>query len=729
MSQVNQDVRPSAGVTSQEIQSHPSGGAGHRLAPLFNFSSLAVIGASESGSHAASSYRALQQLGFQGQFYPVNPRRAEINGMKAYPSVGDIPGPVDAALVVIPQRFVVRAVEECADRGTRAVIIISAGFAEAGAEGREVQNQLTSLIRQRDLLVVGPNCLGMISVANHCGAWSGMLPEGLHAGSIGVVSNSGGLLNEVTSYGTSRGLGFSHMVSSGNEAGLTSADMIDFYVSDPATSVILAILETVRDPDLFVKAAERAAAARKPLVVLKMGASQKGLQAAQTHTGALAGSDDVYSAFFRQRGIIRVNDIDELIDMGVLLSHAVDVLRVHPTERVGIIEISGGGKGLFCDTSARAGVDLPDLAPETLDRLKDLPDYIDLTNPMDTGGSWNQPDKATVYPQVLDAFASQPDMDVIVSRYTIPRQGPLNALNDRLSEMQAARTQHPDRLFVVLSRTADQFTDEWRQAIQQQDVAFLPGYGRGMQALGKLGDYSRFIWRNEAPVEPPSPLAAGHPGQGQVLNEIEAKQLVSAAGIPVVATTWARSAEEAVAMGSAAGFPVAAKVISPQIVHKSDVGGVRLNLQDARAVEDAFASLKALAEARGARFQGVAIQPMATPGVEVVLGAHRDPQFGPVILFGLGGIAVEVTRDVALRVAPIDESEAASMLTQIRAHALLEGARGQRPVDRAALASALARLSNLMLVRPDITSLDLNPVFAYSDGAIAVDARVELQAP
>ncbi|HLG73471.1 MAG TPA: acetate--CoA ligase family protein [Chloroflexota bacterium] len=698
----------------------------HRLSALFDFQSVAVVGASDTNHTGLGTYQALKALNFQGRYYPVNPRRDEVHGLKAYPSVSALPETPDMVVVAIPREGVPDVIDEAAKRGAKAAVILAAGFLEQDELGAQLQARITATARQSGLLVIGPNCLGIASLTHRTAACS-MGVQGLTAGNVGVISNSGGLLNEVMSCGSGRGIGFSHLVSSGNEAGVTAADVIDFFVEDPATDVILGVLETARDPGLFVAAAERALAARKPIVIMKMGSSEKAARSTLTHTGAMAGSDAVYTALFRQKGIIRVGDLDELVDMGSLFATSIGVLRQRRLERTAVIEISGGGKGLVSDTAAAAGVDLPDLPEPVVEDLRaKLPDFIEPSNPMDSGGSWGDANKPKVYPIVLEAFASQPDFDVILSRYTVPRTGGIGPLAARLDEMEAARAAHPDRLFGILSRTSDQFSDEWAEAIRARNIPFVQGYGRGLRAIGRLAEYSRAVHGPAAPHQP-SPVETGE-GEGEgshqtALSEIESKQILKEAGIAVVETVAAATREQAVAEANRLGYPVALKVISPAITHKSDSGGVRLNLADTQAVEDAFDHLMRLDGA-----QAVAVQRMAKPGLEVVLGAHRDAQFGAVILFGLGGIFVEVLHDVALRVAPLTEPDARSMLGDIRGRALLDGLRGQPPADRAAITQALLSLSRLMLSRPDIASIDVNPAFAYADGLLAVDARVELSA-
>ena len=709
----------------------------HPIEPLFNFQSVAVVGATERSGYGSRTYLTLREMDSPVRYYPVNPRYQELHGVRAYPDLASLPETPDAVYIAVARDRVVPTLQSCADLGVKAVVTISAGFAEEGTdEGRALQAALPAIAERHRIPVIGPNCFGIASLVYKTAAFAGSGLATSRTGNVAVISNSGGMLNEIISYGNARGIGFSHLASTGNEAVVSAADLLDYFVQDPHTDVVIAILEAVRNPALFVAAAERAVAARKPLVILKMGVSSKGAMSAYTHTGALAGSDQVYSALFRQKGIIRVDDMDDLIQMGALLGPAVPVLRRRPLERAAVIEISGGGKELLCDTAAAAGVELPDPTPETLAIMAPgLPANVLPTNPMDTTGNWNSPWLDQLYPVVLEGFASQPDVDMVVSRFGIPRTGPLGHIQKRLDEMLAARAAHPDRLFPILTRTADQFTEEWTRAIVEHDLAFVLGFGRGMQALGRLAAYSRYL--RERAAAPSTPRSSAVPpglldrtlADRAVLNEVEAKDLLRAAGLPVILTGWARTPGEAVSLADTYGYPCAAKVLSPEIVHKSDVGGVRLGLADAAAVRKTFADLQAIAVAAGGEFHGIAVQPMAAPGLELVLGANRDPQFGPVVLVGLGGIFVEALHDVALRVAPLSEWDARTMLDDIRGRGLLGGVRGQPPVDRDALVHALLRLSDIMLSEPRIASIDLNPVLAGPDGLIAVDARVVLASP
>jgi acyl-CoA synthetase (NDP forming) len=522
------------------------------------------------------------------------------------------------------------------------------------------------------------------------------------------------------------------LVSCGNEADVTCADAIDYYADDPGTQVIIAIIETVRDPGLFISALEKAAAARKPVIVLKLGMSAKGAQSALSHTGALAGDEAVFDALLRQKSAIRAADIDELVDLAAIFSKVGDRLTARPLERVGVVEISGGSCELICDIAEAAGVTLPEPSAATSAALRTvLQGYLAPANPVDTGLLWINPAMGTVYTVALAALAAQDDIDIVVSRFIVPSEGELGALHDRLAELGAARKAHPGRLFVVMSPTSIQYVDEWKAALAEHDIAFVPGFRRGLSALGKLADYSRLIRTFTYSVGPAHARGpSAETTASLVLNEVEAKALVAEAGLPVVPTHLARSAEEATALARQLGFPVAVKLMSPQMTHKSDVGGVRLNLATADAVTDAFGDFAALVSATpGAQFEGMSVQAMARPGLELVLGAHRDPQFGPVLMFGLGGVFVEIMHDTVLRVAPISRHDAEAMLAGIRAATMLDGVRGRPGIDREAVTDALLKLSTLMLERPDIESIDLNPIFAYPDGLLVADARVILRQP
>ncbi len=354
---------------------------------------------------------------------------------------------------------------------------------------------------------------------------------------------------------------------------------------------------------------------------------------------------------------------------------------------------------------------------------------------MDSGGFWGDAEKPTVYPACLEVFASEPNVDIVVSRYTLPQTGELGALEARLSELETARAAHPDKLFPILSRTSIQYSDEWLEAIRSHRLVFLQGYGHGLRALGRLAEYSRAVHgegTEPAPSQDGSDAtqrqdASGEQAAaGRTLGEVESKGILASAGIPTIETVLANTPDEAVAQAERLGYPVALKVSSPEIVHKSDQGGVLLGLNDAAAVKGGFAKLREVAAKGSATFEGVTVQPMAAPGLEIILGGHRDPQFGPVIAFGLGGVFVEVLNDIALRVAPLSARDAKAMLDEIQGRSLLDGARGQPACDRSAITDALCRLSELMLSRPDIASIDANPAFAYSQGLVVVDGRVQL---
>jgi acyl-CoA synthetase (NDP forming) len=575
--------------------------------------------------------------------------------MQAYPNVASLPETPDMVAIAVPRDAVPGVIEECAQRGVRAAVILADGFVERDAHGAALQAHVSATARESGLLVVGPNCFGTVSVVNRCAAFS--VPPPTWPGNVALISHSGGLLLEFARASSSRGFGFSHLVSAGNEAGVTAADYIDYFVADPFTDVILGIIESVRDPESFVAACSRALAARKPIALLKMGVSQKGARAAATHTGAVAGSPAVHAALFRQKGIIQVGDLDELVDMGSIFSSAVGLLRQRRLERAAFIGISGGGKDLVCDTAEAAGVEFPELSEVGAEKLRAvLSDEYYATNPVDIGGTWADTDKSDIYPVCLEVFASEPDVDMVISD-AFSRAGSAG-IRARLVDLEIARAAHPDRLFALLARTTDGASDEWSAAIREGHLVFLQGYGRGMRALGRLAEYSRFLHGDGAVHAGEEQfegrrLSADHAAAGLVLDEIETKQILTAAGIPM----------------------------------------------DGQAT--------------------------AAPGLQIILRAIRDPQFGPLIAFGLSG-TLEVLDDFALRVAPLTANDARAMLGEIRARRLLDGFRGQPSVDRAAIENALVQLSNLMLKRPDIVSIDVDPAFAYRRGLVAVDARIEL---
>lgn len=700
------------------------------LSPLFNFRSMVFVGASDSSHFGLGAYRAMREVGFDGAYYPINPKREIVHETKAYPSVADIPGDVEGAVIAVAREHVIPAFKQAIDKGVKAVVVLSGNFGEGDDTGKALQAELAALARNNDVILIGPNCMGAASVLNGRALYQGRGMGAAIKGGISVVSNSGGLMNEFLHYGNARALGFAHLVSSGNEADVSCSQLIDWYVDDPDTRVIVAILETVREPALFVEALDRAATAGKPVLVLKLGISVKGAASAITHTGAMAGDNAVWDALLDQKGAVRARDIDELVDLAAIFSNIGDILQKRPLERAAVLEISGGSCELVCDVAEAAGVDLPEPSGATEAAIRPLmQEFLHVANPIDIGYLWTNPAMGAIYPHALDAFARQDDIDIVVSRYIVPPEEAMGALHDRLAELDVARKAHPDRFFVVASPTSNQYQVEWKAALAQYGLPFVPGFNRAFSALGKLADYSRRI----RAYQPQGATLAAASITGEthitILNEVEAKDLLTQAGLPVVETRLANSADEAAALGAAIGFPVAAKLMSPQMTHKSDAGGVRLNLRTAEELRTAYADFaEIVAGVPGAVYEGMSVQAMAPPGgLELVLGAHRDPQFGPVILFGLGGIFVEILKDTTLKVAPLSLRDAEAMMEGIRAAEMLHGVRGKAGVDRMAVAKALVDLSALMLARADIESVDVNPAFAYPDGLRVADARIVLQ--
>ena len=701
------------------------------LAPLLRFESVAFIGASDSSNFGKGAYRALNEIGYSGRYFPVNPNRTRVHEVQAFPTVRDIPQPIEAAVIALRRDSVLRAVEDSIEQGAKALVVLSSNFAEADQEGRDLQAHIAAYAHERNIILVGPNCLGVASFVNRCALFQGRGLGAVRLGNVGLVSQSGGILIESLAYSTARGVGFSHIFSTGNEAAITFEDALDFLVDDPATAVLVAVIETSRNPALFLAAAERAATLGKPLIVLKLGVSEKGAQSAMTHTGALTGSEKVWKAALRQHAAVSARDIDELVDLIAIFSGAADKLRARGLQNVGIIEISGGATELNCDLAEAAGVTLPSIAKDAEPALRAaLPEFLAINNPLDLGIVWVDPAMATRYPAALEAFANTPEIDVIVSRYIVPPDGPLGDLNLRINELEVIRTRHPDRLFVAMTPTSERFSPEWTAAVARLKIPFLQGLGRGMDAMSKLAAYSRAIDRRRRPT-----TAGAHSWNAiksfewrhtaPILSEIDSKNVLRNIGLPVVPTVLATSVEAAATAAEKIGYPVVAKIVSPQLTHKSDVGGVRLNIRSSEDLAQVFAQFRDLVEARdGAQFQGISVQPMAPSGLEIIIGAERDPQVGPVIVFGLGGVLVEVLSDVTIKLAPLSFDEALQMLEDIRGRALLYGARGRAAADRLAIANVLVRVSELMIAEPTISSIDINPAFVYADGLSIVDARI-----
>jgi acetyl coenzyme A synthetase (ADP forming)-like protein len=704
------------------------------LRPLFRPSSVAVVGASRNP--ASIGYRILEALvmnRFQGPVYPVNPQASVVGSIRAYPSVRELPEAVDLAVIAVPREAVLAVVDECAERGVRALVVITAGFAEVGAEGRALQDRLVDKVRGYGMRMVGPNCLGLLNTDPAIQLNASFSPIFPPPGRVAMSSQSGALGLAILGYARQLQLGLSTFVSVGNKADVSGNDLLQYWEEDEHTDVILLYLESFGNPRRFARIARRVSR-RKPIIVIKSGRTKAGSRAAGSHTAALAASDVAVEALFRQTGVIRADTLAEMFDLAAVLSS-----QPLPRGRRVAIVTNAGGPGILCvDACEAGGLSVPELSDATKARLRAfLPPQASLGNPVDMIASAG-PEH---YRRTIETLLTADEVDQLVVIY-IPidlAQKPL-ILDAIAAGITAGRAAGGAGKLVLASIMVEEGSNQPLQAGAES----IPAYAfpeAAAHVLSKVADYAE--WRAQPSgmlleYDDASPqiareicqMALAERGAGWLATE-EIRQLLLAMGLPVAPGGVAHNADEAVELAEQVGFPVAVKLASHVIVHKTEMGAIFLNLQNDAEVRQAFETMRRQLTAQGQQeaMEGVLVQPMVSGGVEVMVGVTADPLFGPLIAFGLGGIHVEVLGDVCFRVTPLTDRDASEMVQGIRGHRLLEGYRGHPPADTKALEEVLLRISFLVEQIPEITELDLNPIFALppGEGCQIVDARLRVE--
>jgi acetyltransferase len=687
------------------------------LEAFFEAGSVAVVGASTDPAKVGGSALAnLRAAGFPGRLVPVNAARAVVQGLPAVPSLLDVDGPVDLAVIAVPAPGVLAVLKQCVTKGVPAAVVISAGFREAGAEGRAREDELRAWVAAAPLRVIGPNCLGWIRPGRRLNLTfaPGMPP----AGALGFFSHSGALATAILDWSREHGLGFSLLASLGNQADVNETDVVRALAGDPQTRVILGYLEGVADGRAFFDALAEAAA-RKPCVLMKAGRSAEGARAVSSHTGALAGSDRAFDAAVRQAGALRVATLEELFDV----ARALEAGRTPPGRRV-ILVTNGGGLGILATDAAReAGLEVAPLAAAVQARLRAaLPAHAATPNPVDLVGDATP----ARYGAALEVLVPEPASLVVM----LAPQAATDAAGVARAVLGAVR-ERTTPVLAVLAGGA-----RVRPGVAALEDGGVPCYPFPERAVRALGHAVALSARRRPGPPPPAPDAGRLAAAARAaraagrLGLLEGAPLLAACDIPVVPARLARSPAEAAEVARALGGPVAVKIVSPDITHKTDVGGVTLGLASPEAAASAAARmLEEVARRRpAARLEGVLVQAMAGgAAAELILGLVRDPQFGPLVVVGFGGIFVEVLDDVATRLAPVDAAEAGLMLAELRLAPALRGARGRPAADLEALAGVVSRFSRLALDLPDLLELEINPLLAGPDGARALDVRGRFQ--
>jgi acyl-CoA synthetase (NDP forming) len=716
---------------------------------LFSADSIAVIGAKDvPGSWGLDAMRAAvasAKVKKGRRVYAVNPNCSEVLGIKCHDTILDINETVDLAIIVVPAAIVPQVFKQCAEKKVKAAVIVSAGFAEVDEEGARLEAEVVAIARKAGIHFVGPNCIGHADLHSHVASAgvAGMIPPG----PLALLSQSGTLGASIMQTAAGRGIGLSKLVSTGNEADLHLEDYLEYMAQDDNTKVIAAYIEGLREGRRFYNLAKEITT-RKPIVVMKSGTTGESAKAARSHTGALAGSDEVYTAAFNQSGVIRAEDEGELCDMVLALLN----LPLPRGNRVAILTMGGGFGVVAAEVCEKEGLSMASLESVTLKKLSViLPPRWSPGNPVDLVGIRPMPGDMTVV-SCLRLLLADRNVDCVIS--LLPPMatvhGPIGDIkpeqfralqeeNEKNLRILDKDIKKQDKPMVFINRLSFNPQQE-RNDVSAPSKIKLTEYShprRAARVMHSLAWYHKYLEDRKNMAVPGSIYKESgqlpeisRPDSRKLLNEVEAKELLKQAGIPVIETCLAKTEKEAISLSKEIGFPVVMKIISPDIIHKSDIGGVILGLANAAQVGRAYREMMLSVKQKqpGARVEGVSVQKMAPPGVEIIIGMNKDSQFGPVIMFGLGGVLVEVLKDVAFRLVPVSTLDAAEMVREIRGYTLLQGYRGQEPVDISRLEEIIVKISDFIENNPQIEELDINPLMATGDSIVALDARIVISA-
>jgi acetate---CoA ligase (ADP-forming) len=687
---------------------------------MFNAKSIAVIGASETkGKIGYDIMKSLLNY-YKGEIVPVNIKGGEIHGIPACTSISEH-GPVDLAVITIPSHLIPATVEECGEIGIKNIVVISAGFKEIDEEGARLENQLVETCKKYKIKLVGPNCLGVMNTYNDMNA--SFSSDIAHKGKISFMTQSGAIMAAILDYADKKNIGFSRIVSLGNKAVINENDCMKDFMEDENTEVITSYLEGIVDGPGFIEAS-RKASRKKPVLVIKSGRTSKGSEAVSSHTGTIAGSDSAYEAAFSQCGIIRVNSLDEMMDY----SSALALSPLPKGNRIVILTNAGGPAIMTTDVAIKNNLEIAELTCETKQKLKDgLPATASVKNPVDVLGDAS-PER---YAFALETVLEDPNVDGVI--YLVTPQSVTDAEGIAKVAIEHATSSEKPILCSFFGGTS--FEGAEKLLAENQ----IPNYlypKRAVKSLKTLYNYS-IIRDQEYPDSPD--FDVNKEIVKNIIQEAQEKDMytlglesfdiLKAYGIPTVGTAITKTLEDTVKAAEEIGYPLVMKIVSPQISHKSDVGGIKLNLSNADDVKAAYEDMMENIPKKepNATLEGVQLQKMLAGGKEVIIGMVQDPTFGPMMMFGLGGIYVEILKDVKFAIAPVNEEEAREMIAGIKTHELLEGTRGDKPMDTEAIADIILRISQLVTDFPEINEFEINPLMVFEEGALAVDMRLMLK--
>jgi len=697
------------------------------LDAFFQPRSIAVVGASRRPD--TIGYQIVDNLlrhGYSGVVYPVNPMASAVHSIAAYPSVSKIPGDVEMAVIVVPKERVLEVVDECGRKGVKALVVISAGFKEVGGEGVAREARLADLARSWGMRVVGPNCMGILNTDPAYSMNATFAPSMPPPGPTSFMSQSGAMGVTILDYAAEYGIGIHHFVSVGNKLDLSGNDLVEYWGQDDGTRVMLMYLENFGNPRKFTTLA-RTMTRTKPIVVVKSGRTKAGARAAASHTGALAGVDVAIDALLAQCGVLRADSVQELFDIAM----ALEEQPIPPGNRVVIVTNAGGPGIMIADACESQGLEIVELSADTQARLREVfPAEASVRNPVDMIASAT----SESYRLSLEIVLDDPNVDAAIAAFVPPLGVRQVDVASSIVGVYKSRTPADKPILAVLMGRHG--LPEGRAELRDAGVPAYTFPESAARALAAMVRYRRWL---ERPVQEPARFEVDHEGARAILEgaradgretlkEHEALHLLEAYGIPVVGHRLVTTLPEARDAARECGYPVVMKAVAPGVIHKTDIGAVRVDIRSQAELDGAFGDLiRKLGEA-GADLEGILVQRYASGGRETVIGMSTDPAFGPILMFGLGGIYVEALKDVAFRLAPVAEVDAMEMLTSIRGARLLDEFRGESGVDRVALVETIQRISQMVLDHPEIAELDINPCLAFPTGVLVVDCRVAIRA-
>jgi acetate---CoA ligase (ADP-forming) len=689
---------------------------------MFNAKSVAVIGASETKGKIGYDLMTSLLNNYKGKIIPINPKGGKVLGIPAFSSIKEY-GHVDLAVIVIPASLVPLTVEECGETGIKNIVVISAGFKEVDNEGLKLEKKLVEICKNYDIKLVGPNCLGIMDTYNDMNA--SFASDIAHKGKIAFMSQSGAIMAAILDYADKKNIGFSRIISLGNKAGINENDCIEDFMEDENTEVITGYLEGIVDGQGFIEAS-RKASKKKPILLIKSGTTAKGSEAVSSHTGTIAGYDSAYDAAFSQSGIIRVTSLDEMMDY----SSAFALSPLPKGNRIAIITNAGGPAIMTTDAAIKAGLELSKLTNDTQEKLKTgLPATANVKNPVDVLGDAS-PDR---FKFALEIVLKDPNVDGVI--YLVTPQSVTDPEGTANVAIELATKSEKPILCSFFGGT--RFGGAERLLAEKR----VPNYlypKRAVKSMKRLYDYS-IIKNHEYPKNPK--FDVDKDAVRNIINDakkkgihtfgLESFDILKAYGIPTVGTALTTTVEETVKAAEEIGYPLVMKIVSPQISHKSDIGGIKLYLNNAEEIRTAYEDMMENIPKKEpeAQLEGVQLQQMLSGGKEVIIGMIQDPTFGPMLMFGLGGIYVEIVKDVKFTIAPVSEIEAKNMITGIKTHKLLEGIRGDKASDIDSISNIILRISQLVTDFPEINEFEINPLMVFDEGkgALAVDMRMILK--